>query len=158
MRNLLVHYYRPPVLFALCSNQYEDDLAIYRDEEVFVGRDANNWYLTSSLCSCDTNFCSQLAVQDPTVSNKHCRVYSVVYDDQIEPLIYIEDLSSNGTYWNGSFLGRGNEAALICDGDSIRISPRMSYTFEAIRTLEPEQLDDIQQGEKRVSPISQSMA
>lgn len=79
-----------------------------------------------------------------------------MYDEEIEPLIYIEDLSSNGTYWNDSFLGRENEAALLCDGDRIRISPRLSYTFEAIRPLEPEPVDDIQEAEKRVSLLSQT--
>lgn len=153
MRNPLVPF---PVLqsFAFyCSNHYEADLAVYRDEEVFIGRDASKWYSKSLWCSCDTDFCSQLVVQDPTVSNKHCRVYSIVVDDNIEPLVYIEDLSSNGTLWNGSFLGRGNEGALLCNGDKIRISPRISYTFESVRTSEPDPLDDIQESEIRVSLI-----
>lgn len=138
-------------------HRYDEVFAVYRDEEVFIGRDADKWYLTSLSCFCGTNFCSQIVVQDPVVSNKHCRVYTIVYDDQIEPLIYIEDLSSNGTYWNGSLLGRGNEAALLSDGDRIRISARISYTFRALRTLESEPMDDIQEAEKRVSLILQSL-
>lgn len=154
------------VLLRHCSNHYKANLevhrddevfAVFRDEEVFIGRDADNWYLTSLECFCDTNFCSQVVVQDPTVSNKHCRVYTIVYDDQIEPLIYIEDLSSNGTYWNGSLLGRGNEAALLSNGDRIRISARISYTFQALRTLKSEPVDDIQEAEKRVSLTLQTL-
>lgn len=153
-----MHYRSNRYKADLEGHRDEEVLAIYRDGEAFIGRDENHWYLISLVWFCDTDFCSQLIVQDPTVSNKHCRIYSIVYDDQIEPLIYIEDLSSNGTYWNGSLLGRGNEGALLCNGDTIRISPRISYTYEAIRTFESESVDDIQEAEKRVRRIFQSLA
>ena len=154
MRNPPVDSQSVMVLHLYDSNQDEADLAIYREEDLFIGRDPDKWYLMILYCSHDANFYSQLLVQDPTVSNRHCRIYSVVFDDNLEPLVYVEDLSSNGTYWNGSFLGKGHGGALLSNDDVLRISPRISYTFETIGKYESESLDDIQEAEKRVSLIT----
>lgn len=76
---------------------------------------------------------SQHVVQDVVISNKHLRIYTVIFDDDhsdgVAPLVYAEDLSRNGTYWNGSLIGKGNGGILLSDGDTLRVSPRIYYHF-----------------------------
>ena len=68
-----------------------------------------------------------------------------------EPLIYAEDLSSNGSYWNGSLIGKGNGGVLLSDGDEIRISPRIVLVFEAAMKSADETVDNLHELEKKVS-------
>jgi FHA domain len=79
-------------------------------------------------------FASQHVVHDAVVSNKHLRIYTIVFDDNqsdgVAPLVYAEDLSRNGTYWNNSLIGRGNGGVLLSNGDTLRISPRIYYHFQ----------------------------
>src|SRR5271170_4718978 len=83
--------------------------------------------------SCMLTESSQHVLDDPVISNKHLRVYSVVYNGEkpndVAPLVYAEDLSRNGTFWNGSLIGRGNGGFLLSDGDTLRVSSRIYFTF-----------------------------
>jgi pSer/pThr/pTyr-binding forkhead associated (FHA) protein len=76
---------------------------------------------------------SQHVVHDAVVSNKHLRIYTIIFDDDqsdgVAPLVYAEDLSRNGTFWNGSLIGKGNGGVLLSDGDTLRVSPRIYYHF-----------------------------
>lgn len=97
---------------------------------------------------------------DPTVSNRHLKIYSVVHDllsdSEIAPLVYAEDLSSNGSYWENSLIGRGNGAVLLSDGDKIRISPRICVFFRSIKKQVEEAIDSVCADETSVS-ISRSI-
>ena len=98
---------------------------------------------------------SQHVVQDAVVSNKHFRVYTVIFDDDqsdgIPPLVYAEDLSRNGTYWNGSLIGKGNGGVLLSDGDTLRISTRIHYRFfQAVKQNEEQPFDLTQECEMKV--------
>ena len=108
-----------------------------------------------------SDYASNLFIDDPTISNRHLKVYSVIFDqnDQTntEPLVYAEDLSSNGSYWNGSLIGKGNGGVLLSDGDEVRISPRVTLIFEAIANRAKEVLDSVQELEKRASGGFQSL-
>ena len=76
-----------------------------------------------------TDLISQLVLDSPTVSNKHVRVYSIHYDSEIEPLIYAQDISTNGTFWlhnhpkgwREQLIGPGNQV-LLSRGDKLRLS------------------------------------
>ncbi|KAF7513282.1 hypothetical protein GJ744_009703 [Endocarpon pusillum] len=91
----------------------------------------------------------QHVVRDAVVSNKHLRIYTIIFDDDhpdgIAPLVYAEDLSRNGTYWNGSLIGKGNAGVLLSDGDTLRISPRIYYHFRQSTRQEAERQFDLTQ-------------
>lgn len=78
---------------------------------------------------------SHYCINEPTVSNKHVRIYTVIYDedspDEIPPLVYAEDLSRNGTYWNGTLIGKGNGGFLLSDRDILKINAKTYFIFEA---------------------------
>lgn len=88
-------------------------------------------------------------VNDAVVSNKHLRIYTIIFDpdqsDGIAPLVYAEDLSRNGTYWNGSLIGKGNGGILLSDGDTLRVSPRVCYHFHQMSPQNQEQPFDLTQ-------------
>ena len=99
---------------------------------------------------------SQFVVNDPTISKKHLRVYTVVYDndnpEEVDILVYAEDLSSNGTYWNGSLIGRGNGGFLLSQDDKLKLAPNVFLDFQAARNLaSTEHFDEVQEVEMVVS-------
>ncbi|EXJ62638.1 CAMK protein kinase [Cladophialophora yegresii CBS 114405] len=110
---------------------------IYSSREVIIGRDR-------SRC--------QYVLNDPYISKRHLRIYTVVYEDDepsgVENLVYAEDLSLNGTYWNGSFIGKGNGGFLLSDQDTLRLSRRTYLVFTAMPSSRtPETFDYIQETE-----------
>lgn len=84
-------------------------------------------------------FFSQLVLDDLTISNRHIRIYSVIYDEITEPLVYAENLSRNGCSWlhqrgfkyQKYSIDRGN-AVLLSDGDEIILCDRSTFTFRAV--------------------------
>ena len=74
-------------------------------------------------------------LNDPYTSKRHLRIYTVVYENdepgEVDTLVYAEDLSQNGTYWNGSFIGKGNGGFLLSDQDILRLSRRTYIVFSA---------------------------
>lgn len=81
----------------------------------------------------DTDVISQYVVDDPVVSNRHVRIYTIIYDhdnpQEVAPLVYAQDLSRNGTFWNGAKIARGNGGVLLSDGDILRLSPGSYIQF-----------------------------
>ena len=104
----------------------------------------------------EANSISQLVFDNPQVSNHHLKVYSIIHDLEgksgIRPLVYAEDLSTNGTYWNGSLMGKNNGGFLICDGDQLRIYPKIILTYhsEISDDVDEWDWDDVQAKEMRV--------
>lgn len=86
---------------------------------------------------------SQLVLDDPTISNKHVRIYSVIYDETTEPLVYAENLSRNGCSW---LQKRGfkykkysickSNAFLLSDGDKIILCDWTTFIFRAVPFLQ----------------------
>ena len=78
--------------------------------------------------------------------------------DGIPPLVYAEDLSRNGTYWNGSLIGRGNGGVLLSDGDTLRVSARIHYRFLPAFKQNKEQVFDLtQEAEMKVRSNGQAL-
>ncbi|EXJ72356.1 CAMK protein kinase [Cladophialophora psammophila CBS 110553] len=94
---------------------------IYPNLEIVVGRDKNR---------------CQYVLDDPYISKRHLRIYTVVYENdepyEIDTLVYAEDLSQNGTYWNGSLIGKGNGGFLLSDKDVLRLSGQTHIIFTAV--------------------------
>ncbi|KAI9729989.1 MAG: hypothetical protein M1834_006187 [Cirrosporium novae-zelandiae] len=113
-------------------------LEIYSGKEVLIGRD-------NGRC--------QLVLNDPVISNKHVRIYSILFErnnvTEIAPLIYAEDLSRNGTYWNNSLIGKGTGGVLLSDGDLLRVSPRITLKFCTELESPKEHWDPVQEQEKK---------
>ena len=108
---------------------------------------------------------SQIFLNDSTISNKHFRIYSVIYDPnsaEVEPLIYAEDLSTNGSRWLPKLqcsekpytIGRSN-AFLLSDGDRILSSDGTKFTFISRSSIGEvslkQEANEIQELEKKVS-------
>src|SRR5277367_137523 len=107
--------------------------------------------------SCMLTESSQHVLDDPVISNKHLRVYSVVYNGEkpndVAPLVYAEDLSRNGTYWNGSLIGKGNGGFLLSEGDTLRLSSLTLLRFESVATADEECFDLTQENEMEVYTV-----
>ncbi len=81
---------------------------------------------------------SQVVLNDATISNRHLRVYSIIYDQTIEPFVYAEDLSRNGSrwlfkkrnVWKSYPMGNGT-AFLLSNGDIIQLCDGSSFIFHS---------------------------
>lgn len=112
--------------------------------------------LLSRLNECWLTGNSQYVLDDPVISNKHLRIYSVVYDgdkpNDVAPLVYAEDLSRNGTFWNGSLIGKGNGGFLLSDGDTLLVSARKLFVYRVDNPGDETHLFDlVQEQEMNVS-------
>ena len=88
-------------------------------------------------------------IDDPYLSKRHVRIYTVVYENDepndVDTLVYAEDLSQNGTYWNGGFIGKGNGGFLLGENDTLRLSRRTCLTFTSVSSRENENPFDLTQ-------------
>lgn len=113
--------------------QDEKSLPTWRSSLVAIVPDGFLLFLLACASWCLQSI-SQYTINDPCVSNKHLRIYTIIYDDdnptEVAPLVYAEDLSRNGTYWNGSLIGKGNGGFLLSDGDTLRLSSHTLLRFE----------------------------
>ncbi|KAJ5134381.1 hypothetical protein N7448_000597 [Penicillium atrosanguineum] len=95
-----------------------EPLVIDSCDEVFIGRD-------TSTCQYSSNHMF--------VSSKHVRIYTVIYDeyssDTVPPLVYAQDISTNGTRWNGYAMQ--GKSFLLSDGDILTIVPEFQLLFES---------------------------
>lgn len=85
---------------------------------------------------------SQYVIEDPVISNKHLRIYTIIFDhenpEEIAPLVYAQDISSNGTLWNNNWIEKSNSSVLLSDGDILTLSGRFHILFQcATTTAEP---------------------
>ncbi|BFZ59362.1 Death-associated protein kinase 1 [Saitoella coloradoensis] len=98
----------------LVSTSLEGDkvLPIVLNKTHFVGRKS----------SCD------LFIPHRAVSSTHFKIYSVQFDAAHDPLIYVQDLSLNGTYHNGRKLGK-DQCALLTDGDELEVRHAATFKF-----------------------------
>ncbi|KIV91597.1 hypothetical protein PV10_06116 [Exophiala mesophila] len=94
---------------------------IYTNNEVVFGRDPLRCHYV---------------LDDPHISKRHVRIYTVVYENEepndVDTLVYAEDLSHNGTFWNGSLIGKGNGGFLLSNGDVLRLSQRTFLCFTSL--------------------------
>ncbi|OOQ87102.1 serine/threonine protein kinase [Penicillium brasilianum] len=113
-------------------------LEVYINEEVFIGRDAKR-------CS--------FHLTNPYISNKHIRIYTILFDqdnlEDVPPLIYAEDLSMNGTFWNGYPMGKGKGSSLLSDGDILRVAGDTHIRFKSADPDTENKFTQLQQLEMR---------
>ena len=80
---------------------------------------------------------SDVVFEDPYISKKHLKFYSVIHDQHgpsdIQPMVYVEDTSTNGIFWNDSYIGNHHPPILLSDGDLLRISPRFFIRFHTLQ-------------------------
>lgn len=114
-------------------------------------------------------FLSQIVLRSMTISNRHLRIYSVIYDQTIEPFVYAENLSRNGSRWlfkklaNWKSYPMGNSASfLLSNGDRLQLCDGTLLTFHATPFRpEVQQLEDslaLQIVERKVSGFSSSFS
>ncbi|RMZ83567.1 hypothetical protein DV738_g890, partial [Chaetothyriales sp. CBS 135597] len=117
---------------------------IYTDKELIVGRDKTKCHWI---------------IEDPQISRKHLRIYSIVYDaddpSEVDVLVYAEDLSQNGTFWNGSFIGKGNGGFLLSQDDTLKLAKNVFLVFETHRSPDTSNCFDLVQ-EKEMRTFSES--
>ncbi|EED18149.1 serine/threonine protein kinase, putative [Talaromyces stipitatus ATCC 10500] len=95
----------------------------------------------------------QYVLHDACVSNQHLRIYTVIYDLEnplnIPPLVYAQDISTNGSFWNGQRIDKTNGGAvLLSDGDIIRLSSKSFLEYRSEYQSE-RPLDIVQQKEAK---------
>lgn len=96
---------------------------------------------------------SQYVIDDPVISNRHLRIYTIIFDhenpEEVSPLVYAQDLSRNGTSWNNNWIDKSNGSVLLSDGDVLTLAGRFHILFQcAPTTAEP--FDKIQDMEMKV--------
>ncbi|KIW09137.1 uncharacterized protein PV09_00074 [Verruconis gallopava] len=116
-----------------CTNSTLD---IYPNADFYFGR--------SDAC--------QYQCPDPTVSNKHLHFHCIIFEEgvsenNIPPLVYVEDLSTNGTYLARASrdvkwpleqrLSRRSGKILLNAGDRLRVSPTLALQFRYSSTIAP---------------------
>jgi len=102
------------------------------------------------------------------ISNKHLRFQCIVYDEDanldVPPLVYVQNLSRNGTYirsvrdcfdhsetFSGRLIGSNSSAVLLNDGDELWINPVIYIKYHSLAKQEGwTETDKVQQLEKRV--------
>ncbi len=86
---------------------------------------------------------SQIIVNNPSISNHHLKIYSIIYDDEPRQVfIYAQDLSTNGSYWifkrglhyEESFIT--GVAILLSDGDRIKLCDGTSFIYAVATTTQ----------------------
>jgi len=96
-----------------------------------------------------SNSCSQFVIDDPYLSKRHLRIYTIIYENdepsEVDTLVYAEDLSQNGTYWNGGFIGKGRGGFLLSDDDILRLSRHTYLVFTCITSCENKDTFDLTQ-------------
>jgi protein-serine/threonine kinase len=135
-------------------------LEVYSNEEVFIGRDAKGWYrrprlfLRFSDLTITGFLSSQFHIANPYVSNKHVRIYTILFDqddiEEIPPLVYAQDLSMNGTLWNDYRMGKGKGSFLLSDGDILRIAVSVHIQFKSADPDKENKFTQLQQLQMRV--------
>ncbi|KAL3469252.1 kinase-like domain-containing protein [Aspergillus californicus] len=102
------------------TGETSDSKMIYSREEIYVGRDRLR---------------CQYVVKDPYISNEHLWIYTVIFDQdnpgEIAPLVYAQDISMNGSSWNGYRMGNGQGSFLLGDGDIIRLAHGIYLKYNA---------------------------
>lgn len=109
------------------------------------------------------NRCSRVVVDAPWISNQHIRMYSIIYSDDVEPFLYVEDISSQGSntwlykrkrQWERIVMSKGS-VMLLSDGDRLRLCDGTVFAFRSYQTAQssmaPTAKDELREQEMDVS-------
>ncbi|KAI5952368.1 hypothetical protein KGF54_003234 [Candida jiufengensis] len=103
------------------KSQYEDPtetnilVPIFTQEVLKIGRNKTN----------------DIKLNNPTISLTHAIIWSVKFDSESTPLVYINDCSRNGILFNGSEMQNG-ETKLLNDGDQIEFKTAAILSYECL--------------------------
>jgi protein-serine/threonine kinase len=139
------------------TGKTSNPLTISSTNEIYIGRDPKRWYgdpLSMNISVLMTY--SQYVVNDPFISNRHLRIYTIIFDqenpDEVAPLVYAQDISLNGTSWNNYPMGKGNGSFLLSDGDILKLSPSVHLLYRRDGHRAEDHFDMLQRVEMRVGP------
>jgi hypothetical protein len=100
---------------------------------------------------------SQIHLANPFVSNKHVRIYTIIFDQDslqdIPPLVYAEDLSLNRTFWNDYRMDKGKGSFLLSDGDILRVSADIHIQFKSAGANKETRFTPLQELEMKVGIV-----
>lgn len=88
---------------------------VLKDEFLNIGRSDSN----------------TITIDHPAVSSSHCCIWSVQFDEDSIPLIYIKDISLNGTFINGERLVK-NQVYLLSNYDIVSIDFGISFKYMSV--------------------------
>ena len=66
------------------------------------------------------------------------------------PLVYVQDLSMNGTMWNDFRMGEGCGSFLLSHGDKLKLTPDIYLIFQCEEYKESQGFDILQKVEMKV--------
>lgn len=94
-------------------------------------------------------------IDNPHVSARHLRIYTITYDNDdpndVDTLVYAEDLSRNGTFWHGALIGKGRGGFLLSEDDLLKLSGDVRLRFKLRQPRkEHSHFDDTQENEMKV--------
>ncbi|KAJ9643076.1 hypothetical protein H2199_004599 [Coniosporium tulheliwenetii] len=134
------------------DNEYFGSIPIQPNDDFYIGRDEKTSYWHWP---------------DPTISNRHLRIHCIVYEEDstadVPPLVYAEDLSSNGTYLRragdvteqdgqpyGMLMGARSGAVLLGHEDQLRMTPSLVLVYNSFHQSPAagKQCDAVQAQEK----------
>lgn len=64
-----------------------------------------------------------VSFKELSISGKHCRIWKEDQEGSKDFLVWVEDLSTNGTFINGSRIGKGNKQ-IVSNGTEIVLQPK----------------------------------
>ncbi|CAO2649610.1 Nn.00g069950.m01.CDS01 [Neocucurbitaria sp. VM-36] len=113
----------------------------------------------------DTELCRYYWADDLTISRQHLRVHCILYEQDpvatIAPLVYVTDLSTNGTYLKksntkcsasqgqGILMGQ-NCTFLLDNDDELRLSDTVTLMYRSTKLVEDTELTPVQERETNV--------
>lgn len=127
---------------------------------------ARHYFMVSVLHMCLQNYAniiSRIHLEAPWISNRHFRIYSIVYDLETEPFVYAEDLSSNGNNtwlyerdhcWEPCLIEKST-TILLSQGNKFRLCDGTTFVYHSDWTspimASSLVVDELQDLEKEVS-------
>lgn len=96
---------------------------------------------------------SDFVLEDTTVSRNHLDFYSIMIDEETEPVVYVRDRqTANGTFVNGILIGRGSGVTpgrLLEHGDIVSGGTDWHFSVKLLK-MNRVPLSDIQMTEAKV--------
>ncbi|KAJ2162613.1 hypothetical protein GGF46_000486 [Coemansia sp. RSA 552] len=129
-------YTQPTQPFEEATQATQDDTSQITSHQKPVGklvwkhRDQNldhDIFLDSAVVIGRHRSCS-IQVSSGVSSNMHCRISATFDRESADYLVSCDDLSSNGTYWNGKRIGKGR-TVILWHGDVLEIKKGHYFTY-----------------------------
>lgn len=97
------------------DDNMSDSVVLYKGSRITIGRNNNN----------------NIVINHPAISGVHCIIWVIQFDDNSIPLVYLKDVSLNGTYINDMKLTK-NCVSLLTHGDVIAIEYGIEIEYQSV--------------------------